>query len=159
MLAQQALYQAVVQLRMTLNLWPSATTQNYYQALAPGTLPSLCPFHMHFQWFISYVLVDARTSGLPPILFVRQARLLRTMTAKTNICFLPMAMFTRDYSVLGKVGTNWLLTHLGSSLTAAWHLLPCAAASGREPKKKSLKLPQLLKRSSQIMLACARQYH
>lgn len=80
------------------------------------------------------------------------------MTAKTNICFLPTAMFTQDYSVLGEVGTNGLLTHLGSSLTAAWHLRPCAVASGRELKKESLQLSQLLKRRSQTMLARASRY-
>lgn len=56
------------------------------------------------------------------------------MAAKTNICFFPTATFTQDYSVLGKVETNCLLTHLGYSLTADWHLLPCAVR-GRGPKK------------------------
>lgn len=68
------------------------------------------------------------------------------MAAKTNICFFPTAMFTQDFSVLGEVETKCLLTHLGYSLTEAWHLLPCAAR-GRRSKKWTLKLPQPLKRA------------
>lgn len=44
-----------------------------------------------------------------------------TVTAKTNICFFPTAMFTQDYSALDELETNWWLTHLEKSHGAAWH--------------------------------------
>lgn len=66
---------------------------------------------------------DVMSSGADPTWSsnIRGPDSRETVTAKTNICFFPTAMFTQDYSALDELETNWWLTHLEKSHRAAWH--------------------------------------
>lgn len=65
----------------------------------------------------------------------RHQTLERLWLPRPIFAFFPTVMFTQDYSALGELETNWLLTHLEESQQIVWHPVPWVAKGECGPRR------------------------